>query len=167
MVRLWEGCHGAGGLRPVGGQEEGAGEEVPPVPHWAPSPPQDVDSRDRRRRELGQPEPREPHEQPEPSTSWWPVSSAEKKKNVTLVRAGHTWPRQDGVGHVVGQRMAGGGEGRELQGAGWPVNSCDGHRHRGQGDRALHITPVKQLPPPPLPHAHQVFTPEQGTYHSP
>ncbi|XP_060021940.1 integrin alpha-7 isoform X3 [Lagenorhynchus albirostris] len=44
----------------------------------------DVDSRDRRRRELGQPEPREPHEQPEPSTSWWPVSSAEKKKNVTL-----------------------------------------------------------------------------------
>ncbi|XP_067552964.1 integrin alpha-7 isoform X1 [Pseudorca crassidens] len=44
----------------------------------------DVDSRDRRRRELGQPEPREPHEQPEPSTSWWLVSSAEKKKNVTL-----------------------------------------------------------------------------------
>ncbi|XP_007125755.1 integrin alpha-7 isoform X6 [Physeter macrocephalus] len=44
----------------------------------------DVDSRDRRRRELGQPEPQEPHEQPEPSTSWWPVSSAEKKKNVTL-----------------------------------------------------------------------------------
>eukprot|EP00070_Physeter_catodon_P040147 XP_028347041.1 integrin alpha-7 isoform X7 [Physeter catodon] len=51
----------------------------------------DVDSRDRRRRELGQPEPQEPHEQPEPSTSWWPVSSAEKKKNVTL----HTLnPRQ-------------------------------------------------------------------------
>ncbi|XP_007467832.1 PREDICTED: integrin alpha-7 isoform X1 [Lipotes vexillifer] len=44
----------------------------------------DVDSRDRRRRELGQPEPQEPHEQLEPSTSWWPVSSAEKKKNVTL-----------------------------------------------------------------------------------
>ncbi|XP_036722072.1 integrin alpha-7 isoform X1 [Balaenoptera musculus] len=44
----------------------------------------DVDSRDRRRRELGQPEPQEHHEQPEPSTSWWPVSSAEKKKNVTL-----------------------------------------------------------------------------------
>ncbi|XP_068415824.1 integrin alpha-7 isoform X1 [Eschrichtius robustus] len=44
----------------------------------------DVDSRDRRRRELGQPELQEPHEQPEPSTSWWPVSSAEKKKNVTL-----------------------------------------------------------------------------------
>nr|XP_030722592.1 integrin alpha-7 isoform X3 [Globicephala melas] len=44
----------------------------------------DVDSRDRRRRELGQLEPREPHEQPEPSTSWWLVSSAEKKKNVTL-----------------------------------------------------------------------------------
>ncbi|XP_029061375.1 integrin alpha-7 isoform X1 [Monodon monoceros] len=44
----------------------------------------DVDSRDRRRRELGQPEPQEPHERPEPSTSWWPVSSAEKKKNVTL-----------------------------------------------------------------------------------
>ncbi|XP_074230752.1 integrin alpha-7 isoform X2 [Camelus bactrianus] len=44
----------------------------------------DVDSRDRRRRELGQPEQPEPREQPEPSTSWWPVSSAEKKKNVTL-----------------------------------------------------------------------------------
>ncbi|XP_061062173.1 integrin alpha-7 isoform X6 [Eubalaena glacialis] len=44
----------------------------------------DVDSRDRRRRELGQPELQEPQEQPEPSTSWWPVSSAEKKKNVTL-----------------------------------------------------------------------------------
>ena len=70
-------------------------------PSLGPSPPQDVDSRDRRRRELGQPEPQEPHEQPEPSTSWWPVSSAEKKKNVTLVRAGQTWPRQDGVGHGV------------------------------------------------------------------
>ncbi|XP_024592464.1 integrin alpha-7 isoform X5 [Neophocaena asiaeorientalis asiaeorientalis] len=44
----------------------------------------DVDSRDRRRRELGQPEPREPQERPEPSMSWRPVSSAEKKKNVTL-----------------------------------------------------------------------------------
>ncbi|XP_057557833.1 integrin alpha-7 isoform X2 [Hippopotamus amphibius kiboko] len=44
----------------------------------------DVDSRDRRRRELGRPEPQEPREPPEPSTSWWPVSSAEKKKNVTL-----------------------------------------------------------------------------------
>ncbi|XP_051026330.1 integrin alpha-7 isoform X3 [Acomys russatus] len=44
----------------------------------------DVDSRDRRRRELGQPEPQEPREKLEPSTSWWPVSSAEKKKNVTL-----------------------------------------------------------------------------------
>ncbi|XP_012608343.1 integrin alpha-7 isoform X2 [Microcebus murinus] len=44
----------------------------------------DVDSRDRRRRELEQPEQQESHEQQEPSTSWWPVSSAEKKKNITL-----------------------------------------------------------------------------------
>uniref|UniRef100_A0A8D0RSM8 Integrin alpha-7 n=1 Tax=Sus scrofa TaxID=9823 RepID=A0A8D0RSM8_PIG len=44
----------------------------------------DVDSRDRRRRELGRPEKQEPREQLEPSTSWWPVSSAEKKKNITL-----------------------------------------------------------------------------------
>nr|XP_021515830.1 integrin alpha-7 isoform X8 [Meriones unguiculatus] len=44
----------------------------------------DVDSRDRRRRELGQPEPQEPPEKLEPSTSWWPVSSAEKKRNITL-----------------------------------------------------------------------------------
>ncbi|XP_043303437.1 integrin alpha-7 isoform X2 [Cervus elaphus] len=44
----------------------------------------DVDSRDRRRRELGPPESQQPREQPEPSTSWWPVSSAEKKKNFTL-----------------------------------------------------------------------------------
>lgn len=53
---------------------------------------QDVDSRDRRRRELGQPEPEKDPEQPEPSTSWWPVASAEKKRNITLVRAG---PSQD------------------------------------------------------------------------
>uniref|UniRef100_A0A8C2N9U8 Integrin alpha-2 domain-containing protein n=1 Tax=Capra hircus TaxID=9925 RepID=A0A8C2N9U8_CAPHI len=44
----------------------------------------DVDSRDRRRRELEPPESQEPREQPEPSTSWWPVSSAEKRKNITL-----------------------------------------------------------------------------------
>uniref|UniRef100_A0A8C9ASN8 Integrin alpha-7 n=1 Tax=Prolemur simus TaxID=1328070 RepID=A0A8C9ASN8_PROSS len=44
----------------------------------------DVDSRDRRRRELEQPEQQESREQQEPSTSWWPVSSAEKKKNITL-----------------------------------------------------------------------------------
>ncbi|XP_047405292.1 integrin alpha-7 isoform X4 [Sciurus carolinensis] len=44
----------------------------------------DVDSRDRRRRELEQPEHQEPPEQLVPSTSWWPVSSAEKKKNITL-----------------------------------------------------------------------------------
>ncbi|XP_068827235.1 integrin alpha-7 isoform X10 [Capricornis sumatraensis] len=44
----------------------------------------DVDSRDRRRRELEPPELPEPREQPEPSTSWWPVSSAEKRKNITL-----------------------------------------------------------------------------------
>lgn len=50
-------------------------------------PVQDVDSRDRRRRELGQPEPQEPPEKVEPSTSWWPVSSAEKR-NVTLVSQG-------------------------------------------------------------------------------
>ncbi|XP_044083418.1 integrin alpha-7 isoform X1 [Neovison vison] len=43
-----------------------------------------VDSRDRRRRELEQPEQEEPPEPPEPSTSWWPVSSSEKKKNITL-----------------------------------------------------------------------------------
>uniref|UniRef100_A0A673TE22 Integrin subunit alpha 7 n=1 Tax=Suricata suricatta TaxID=37032 RepID=A0A673TE22_SURSU len=44
----------------------------------------DVDSRDRRRRELERPELQERMEQPEPSTSWRPVSSAEKKKNITL-----------------------------------------------------------------------------------
>ncbi|XP_004700627.2 integrin alpha-7 isoform X3 [Echinops telfairi] len=44
----------------------------------------DVDNRDRRRRELEQPEQQEPQEQPEPSTSWWPVATAEKKKNITL-----------------------------------------------------------------------------------
>ncbi|XP_003506258.1 integrin alpha-7 isoform X2 [Cricetulus griseus] len=45
----------------------------------------DVDSRDRRPRELEQPEPQEPPEKLEPSsTSWWPVSSAERKRNVTL-----------------------------------------------------------------------------------
>ncbi|XP_044770746.1 integrin alpha-7 isoform X4 [Neomonachus schauinslandi] len=44
----------------------------------------DVDSRDRRRRELEQPEQEEHPEQLEPSTSWWPVSSAKKKKNITL-----------------------------------------------------------------------------------
>ncbi|KAM9672600.1 integrin alpha-7 isoform 1-T1 [Trichechus inunguis] len=44
----------------------------------------DVYSWERRRRELEQPEQQEPREQPEPSTSWWPVSSAEKKKNITL-----------------------------------------------------------------------------------
>nr|XP_040136445.1 integrin alpha-7 isoform X3 [Ictidomys tridecemlineatus] len=44
----------------------------------------DVDSRDRRRRELEQLEQQEPREQLAPTTSWWPVSSAEKKKNVTL-----------------------------------------------------------------------------------
>ncbi|XP_047597231.1 integrin alpha-7 isoform X3 [Lutra lutra] len=43
-----------------------------------------VDSKDRRRRELEQPEQEEPPEPPEPSTSWWPVSSSEKKKNITL-----------------------------------------------------------------------------------
>ncbi|XP_069346378.1 integrin alpha-7 isoform X7 [Eulemur rufifrons] len=44
----------------------------------------DVDSRDRRRRELEQPEQQESREQQEPSMSWWPVSSAEKRKNITL-----------------------------------------------------------------------------------
>ncbi|XP_007533431.1 integrin alpha-7 isoform X2 [Erinaceus europaeus] len=43
-----------------------------------------VGSRDRRRRELEQPTQQQPQEQLEPSTSWWPVSSAEKKKNITL-----------------------------------------------------------------------------------
>ncbi|EPQ14216.1 Integrin alpha-7 [Myotis brandtii] len=54
---------------------------------WLLYPMRDVDSRDRRRRELEQPEQPEqqvPPEQQEPSTSWWPVSSAEKKKNITL-----------------------------------------------------------------------------------
>ncbi|XP_063110966.1 integrin alpha-7 isoform X5 [Cavia porcellus] len=44
----------------------------------------DVDNRDRRRRELEQPEQQESYEQQEPSTSWWPVSYAEKKRNITL-----------------------------------------------------------------------------------
>ncbi|XP_021097197.1 integrin alpha-7 isoform X2 [Heterocephalus glaber] len=44
----------------------------------------DVDSRDRRRRELEQPEQQESHEPLEPSMSWWPVSYAEKKRNITL-----------------------------------------------------------------------------------
>ncbi|XP_028711261.1 integrin alpha-7 isoform X5 [Peromyscus leucopus] len=44
----------------------------------------DVDSRDRKRRELEQPEPQETPEKLEPSTSWWPVSSAERKRNITL-----------------------------------------------------------------------------------
>ncbi|KAM5287948.1 integrin alpha-7 [Ctenodactylus gundi] len=44
----------------------------------------DVDSRDRRRRELEQPEQQAPRGQLEPSTSWWPVSYAEKKRNITL-----------------------------------------------------------------------------------
>lgn len=57
---------------------------------------QDVDSRDRRRRELEQPERQEPPEQREPSTSWWPVSSAEKKKNITLVRGGKVGYRHNG-----------------------------------------------------------------------
>uniref|UniRef100_A0A8C0XHC7 Integrin alpha-7 n=1 Tax=Castor canadensis TaxID=51338 RepID=A0A8C0XHC7_CASCN len=47
----------------------------------------DVDGKDRRRRELEQPEQQEPHEEPreepEPSMFWWPVSSAEKR-NITL-----------------------------------------------------------------------------------
>ncbi|XP_036774232.2 integrin alpha-7 isoform X3 [Manis pentadactyla] len=44
----------------------------------------DVDSRDRRRRELQLLEPPEPHELPGWSPSWWPVSSAERKRNITL-----------------------------------------------------------------------------------
>ncbi|KAK2506160.1 hypothetical protein MC885_017408 [Smutsia gigantea] len=44
----------------------------------------DVDSRDRRRRELQLPEPPEPQEVPGRSPSWWPVSSAERKRNITL-----------------------------------------------------------------------------------
>ncbi|KAM4882237.1 integrin alpha-7 isoform 1-T1 [Thomomys bottae] len=44
----------------------------------------DVDSRERRRRELEPPEQQEPQGQLEPSTSWWPVSSSGKKKNITL-----------------------------------------------------------------------------------
>lgn len=89
--------------------EEAAGEEVPSLLAafggtltGPPPPPQDVDSRDRRRRELGPPESQEPREQPEPSTSWWPVSSAEKKKNITLVRTGQTrYSQNGGRGEVV------------------------------------------------------------------
>lgn len=65
---------------------------------------QNVDSRDRRRRELEplEPsEPPEPPEPPEPSTSWWPVSSAEKKKNITLVRAGQVCAGRMGVWGVT------------------------------------------------------------------
>lgn len=106
-VRLREVCHGGGHVWGGGGQEEGSGEEMPsqdcrirrdspgPFPHI-----QDVDSRDRRRRELEQPEQPEqqvPPEQQEPSTSWWPVSSAEKKKNITLVRAGQMCAGRMGV----------------------------------------------------------------------
>lgn len=95
--RLCEGCRGAGGLwRKLLGKRchlfllrlEGPSLGAPPRP-------QDVDSRDRRRRELGPPESQQPREQPEPSTSWWPVSSAEKKKNFTLVRAGPTRSGRD------------------------------------------------------------------------
>lgn len=82
------------------GQEEGSAEEIPtisgvlylaghslyPFPHT-----QDVDIRDRRRRELQLLEPPEPHELPVWSPSWWPVSSAERKRNITLVRVGQTW----------------------------------------------------------------------------
>ena len=120
--RLWK---AAVGLGPV---EEAAGEEVPPSccvwrdPHWAPSPPQDVDSRGRRRRELGPPESQQPREQPEPSTSWWPVSSAEKKKNFTLVRAGPTRSGRDsgrGGGMTdVGARGARGASGGGQPGTG-------------------------------------------------
>uniref|UniRef100_A0A2K5NTN8 Integrin subunit alpha 7 n=1 Tax=Cercocebus atys TaxID=9531 RepID=A0A2K5NTN8_CERAT len=42
------------------------------------------DSISGRRRELEPPEQQEPGERQEPSMSWWPVSSAEKKKNITL-----------------------------------------------------------------------------------
>ncbi|XP_058529242.1 integrin alpha-7 isoform X1 [Ochotona princeps] len=53
--------------------------------HWAPPPYlQKAGGRARRRRELEPPVPQAPHEQPEPSTSWWPVASLEKKKNITL-----------------------------------------------------------------------------------
>lgn len=103
--RLCKGCRGAGGLwRKLLGKRchlfllrlEGPslGPPHPGLPPL-PAPPQDVDSRDRRRRELGPPESQQPREQPEPSTSWWPVSSAEKKKNFTLVRAGPTRSGQD------------------------------------------------------------------------
>lgn len=103
-VRLPE----AGGVCGVVGPEDSGGRRchlriaafggtlTGPPPHI-----QDVDSRDRRRRELERPEQQEPREPPEPSTSWWPVSSAEKKKNVTLVRAGPVWGGQNGGGGVT------------------------------------------------------------------
>ena len=103
-------------------------------PSWAPSPPQDVDSRDRRRRELGRPEQQEPREQPEPSTSWWPVSSAEKKKNITLVRTGHMCCSQTGgsLAEDAGGWGAHGASGwgacqrcdDQIPGASWRDRSC-------------------------------------------
>lgn len=90
--RRWERCHAAWvGVLCVGGGEGDAilGLHLRGDPHCSfLFPVQDVDSRDRRPRELEQPEPQEPPEKLEPSsTSWWPVSSAERKRNVTLVRA--------------------------------------------------------------------------------
>lgn len=55
---------------PISGVLYLAGHSLYPFPHT-----QDVDIRDRRRRELQLLEPPEPHELPVWSPSWWPVSS--------------------------------------------------------------------------------------------
>lgn len=130
-VRGWA-C--VGGWGPRGRQQGGdalsgllylEGHSLGPFPHI-----QDVDSRDRRRRELEQPEQPEqqvPREQQEPSTSWWPVSSAEKKKNITLVRAGQMCAGRMGV---CGCDRRCGGHGTSFSEAGvqggWPAERCDG-----------------------------------------
>lgn len=91
LVRLrqeWVGCDGAGILGVDGGEKmQAQGFCIWSDTHWSLLLCiQDVDNRDRRRRELEQPEQQESYEQQEPSTSWWPVSYAEKKRNITLVR---------------------------------------------------------------------------------
>lgn len=108
---------------------------------------QDVDSRDRRRRELEQPEPQERPEQPEPSTSWWPVSSAEKKRNITLVRAGQAWSgRNEGLGCWSCDRGRWGTwsfRGVGVQEAGLLKGVMA--RHLDRVDKTVYVTTVKQL----------------------
>lgn len=137
-----------------GGQKEGSGggEAVSGLPLrgmlTAPTPCiQDVDSRDRRRRELEQPEQQEHPEQPESSTSWWPVASAEKKKNITLVRAGQTWySRNGGPGCWCCDKGCWGTW--SFSGVGvWEAGLLKGvmARHLDRVDKTVYITTVKQL----------------------